>query len=110
MVIRTQNPFLYLHEFIVYHFQLAAAFCVGEFYIHQAEDSLIHATYFLETIVWGFPTAFGVFLAEYLKNPIYSLQAGANSWLPLIGPLSSGIIYCSGTCHNLDIFAQPFNK
>lgn len=49
-----------------------------------------------ETIVWGFPSAFGVFLAEYLKNPVYLSQPGATSLLPLIGSLSTGIIYCSG--------------
>lgn len=50
----------------------------------------------METIVWGFPNAFGVFLNAYLNDPYYSSQDGAASLLPLIGPLSSGIMYCSG--------------
>ncbi|KZP33374.1 MFS general substrate transporter [Athelia psychrophila] len=58
--------------------------------------SFLAAAFLVETIVWGFPSAFGVFLAEYLKNPVYLSQPGATSLLPLIGSLSTGIIYCSG--------------
>jgi hypothetical protein len=54
------------------------------------------AAFFVENIVWGFPNAFGVFLDAYLKDPVYSTQKHANSLLPLIGTLTSGIIYCSG--------------
>lgn len=37
-----------------------------------------------------------VFLAEYLKNPIFAEQRGASTLLPLIGPLCSGLMYGSG--------------
>jgi MCP family monocarboxylic acid transporter-like MFS transporter 10 len=55
------------------------------------------AAFLVEGIVWGFPNAYGVFLAAYLKDPSFSSQKGVDSLLPLIGTLSSGIIYCSGT-------------
>ncbi|KZP31560.1 MFS general substrate transporter [Athelia psychrophila] len=67
-------------------------------------DGGFGACFLKETIVWGFPTAFGVFLAEYLKNPEYLAQPGATSLLPLIGSLSTGIIYCSG------LFIYPFTS
>ncbi|KZP05355.1 MFS general substrate transporter [Athelia psychrophila] len=56
-----------------------------------------------EMIVYGFPMAFGVFLAEYLRNPEYLAQPGATSLLPLIGSLSSGIINFSA-----GLFIYPF--
>ncbi|KIY49211.1 MFS general substrate transporter [Fistulina hepatica ATCC 64428] len=58
--------------------------------------SFLTAAFFIEAIVWGFPNAFGVFLDEYLDNPVYTSQPHAASLLPLVGTLSSGIIYCSG--------------
>lgn len=50
----------------------------------------------VEAVVWGFPNAFGLFLEAYLSDPKFASQPHAASLLPLIGPLSSGIIYCSG--------------
>ncbi|KAK0187747.1 MFS general substrate transporter [Armillaria mellea] len=58
--------------------------------------SFLVAAFFIEGLVWGFPNAFGVFLDGYLNDPSFSSQPHASSLLPLIGPLSSGIIYCSG--------------
>ncbi|KII90896.1 hypothetical protein PLICRDRAFT_39502 [Plicaturopsis crispa FD-325 SS-3] len=57
--------------------------------------SFLAAAFFVEVIVWGFPNAFGVFLDSYLDDPFYASQKSASSLLPLIGPLSSGIMYCS---------------
>jgi hypothetical protein len=42
-----------------------------------------------------------VFLAYYLNDPQYANQKYAASLLPLIGTLSSGIIYCSGMYFDL---------
>ncbi|KII90805.1 hypothetical protein PLICRDRAFT_39395 [Plicaturopsis crispa FD-325 SS-3] len=57
--------------------------------------SFLAAAFFVEVIAWGFPNAFGVFLDSYLDDPFYASQPSAFSLLPLIGPLSSGIMYCS---------------
>ncbi|KAJ7187252.1 MFS general substrate transporter [Mycena filopes] len=73
--------------------------------LHPA-DGGIHAWSFLaaafavEAIVWGFPNAYPVFLDFYLQDPYYASQKSAASLLPLIGTLSSGIIYCSGAFLN----------
>ncbi|KDQ62717.1 hypothetical protein JAAARDRAFT_30613 [Jaapia argillacea MUCL 33604] len=58
--------------------------------------SFLTGAFLVEAIVWGFPNAFGVFLNAYLEDPNWSSQPNARSLLPLIGTLSSGIIYCSG--------------
>jgi MCP family monocarboxylic acid transporter-like MFS transporter 10 len=50
----------------------------------------------VEMIVWGFPTAFGSFLETYLREADIVSQPHATSLLPLIGTLSSGIMYCTG--------------
>ncbi|KAJ1304561.1 hypothetical protein OPQ81_005702 [Rhizoctonia solani] len=48
----------------------------------------------VETLVWGFPNSFGVFLSYYSK--MYQKEKGAELLLPLAGTLCSGLIYCSG--------------
>ncbi|KAJ3720959.1 major facilitator superfamily domain-containing protein [Lentinula raphanica] len=58
--------------------------------------SFLTAAFFVEAIVWGFPNSFGVFLDAYLNDSTYTSQPNANNLLPLIGPVASGIIYCSG--------------
>ncbi|KAI0042596.1 MFS general substrate transporter [Auriscalpium vulgare] len=58
----------------------------------------------IQANVWGFPNAFGVFLKAYLDDPVISGQPHAASILPLIGTLSSGVIYCSGP------FIYPFTS
>lgn len=50
----------------------------------------------MEVVVWGFPTSFGVLLNAYMRDEKYSKQPHAALLLPLIGTLSTGIIYCSG--------------
>ncbi|KZT28398.1 MFS general substrate transporter [Neolentinus lepideus HHB14362 ss-1] len=57
--------------------------------------SFLLAAFFVEAIVWGFPNSFGVFLAAYLNDSRFSSQKDSSSLLPLVGTLSSGIMYCS---------------
>jgi hypothetical protein len=40
--------------------------------------------------------AHSVFLAAYLKDPLYANQPHASALLPLIGPLCTGLMYISG--------------
>ncbi|KAI5825129.1 MFS general substrate transporter [Schizophyllum commune Tattone D] len=54
------------------------------------------AAFVVEAILWSFPFAYGVFLESYLSDPTYTLQKKATSLLPLIGTVSSGIMYCAG--------------
>lgn len=54
------------------------------------------SAFLVEAIVWGIPYSFGIFLDAYNKDPYIANQPGASQLLPLIGNLSSGIIYCSG--------------
>jgi MCP family monocarboxylic acid transporter-like MFS transporter 10 len=58
--------------------------------------SFLTAAFFIEAVVWSFPDAFGVFLNAYLQDPKYATQKNASTLFPLIGTLSSGIMYCSG--------------
>lgn len=58
--------------------------------------SFLVAAFVVEAIVWSFPFAYGVFLESYLSDPVYSSQSHAITLLPLIGTISSGIMYCSG--------------
>jgi hypothetical protein len=45
-------------------------------------------------------------LTAYLQDPRYASQKDATSLLPLIGTLSSGIIYCSGSFRRLIMVKQ----
>ncbi|KII87260.1 hypothetical protein PLICRDRAFT_55241 [Plicaturopsis crispa FD-325 SS-3] len=72
--------------------------------------SFLAAAFFVEAIAWGFPNAFGVFLNAYMKDPVYASQKNAASILPLIGPLSSGTIYCSGVVINPVIARWPHSR
>ncbi|GJE97512.1 MFS general substrate transporter [Phanerochaete sordida] len=47
-------------------------------------------------LVWGLPNASGALLAAYFADPRYAGQPHAADRLPLIGTLSTGILYCSG--------------
>ncbi|KAJ7022772.1 MFS general substrate transporter [Mycena alexandri] len=62
--------------------------------------SFLAAAFVVQAIAWGVPNAYGVFLDSYLQDPRYISQKSATSLLPLIGTLSSGIIYCSGSVVN----------
>ncbi|KAJ6504693.1 major facilitator superfamily domain-containing protein [Mycena vitilis] len=78
---------------------------MSEMTLHSADGgrrawSFLAAAFVVEAIVWGFPNAYGVFLDSYLRDQRFSSQKSATSLLPLIGTLSSGIIYCSGAFIN----------
>ncbi|KAF7348227.1 hypothetical protein MSAN_01776300 [Mycena sanguinolenta] len=72
--------------------------------------SFLAAAFMVEAIVWGFPNAYGVFLDAYLQDPRYASQKNAASLLPLIGTLSSGIIYCSGIVINPIAARYPHHR
>ncbi|KAJ3801192.1 MFS general substrate transporter [Lentinula aff. detonsa] len=72
--------------------------------------SFLTAAFFVQAIVWGFPVSFGVFLDAYLNDTRYTSQPKASSLLPLIGPVSSGIIYCSGPFITPVITRYPYHK
>ncbi|KAL1739211.1 hypothetical protein HDZ31DRAFT_25267, partial [Schizophyllum fasciatum] len=55
--------------------------------------SFLAAAFAVETVVWGFPTAYGTLLDAYLDDPMYSSQSNATSLLALIGPIVSGIMH-----------------
>lgn len=56
--------------------------------------SFLAAAFLVETIVWGFPTAYGTFLSAYLDDPRFASQRQATTLLALVGPVASGIMYC----------------
>ncbi|KAJ7256829.1 major facilitator superfamily domain-containing protein [Mycena haematopus] len=72
--------------------------------------SFLAAAFVVEAIVWGFPNAYGVFLDAYLQDPRYASRKNAASLLPLIGTLSSGIIYCSGPVINPVAARYPHHR
>ncbi|KAF5340127.1 hypothetical protein D9758_013148 [Tetrapyrgos nigripes] len=72
--------------------------------------SYLIAAFFVETIVWGFPETFGVFLEDYLSDPSYASQPNANFLLPLIGPISTGIMYCSSPFLDPLITRYPYYR
>jgi len=65
--------------------------------LRGTDVSQLASAFIVENITWGFPSAFGVFLDAYLKDATYMSQPNAQMLLPLIGTLTSGIMYCSGT-------------
>ncbi|KIM28059.1 hypothetical protein M408DRAFT_24078 [Serendipita vermifera MAFF 305830] len=66
--------------------------------------SFLTAAFLVQTIVLGFPNAYGVILDAYLKDPSFTSQPNAQFILPMIGTLTSGIIYCAGTAAGGAIF------
>ncbi|EIN12813.1 MFS general substrate transporter [Punctularia strigosozonata HHB-11173 SS5] len=66
--------------------------------------------FFVGALVWGFPTAYGIFLVSYTEDPRFRDQKHASSLLPLIGTLSSGIIYCSGPIINPGMARYPQHR
>ncbi|KAG8829067.1 hypothetical protein FRC18_009614 [Serendipita sp. 400] len=69
--------------------------------------SFLFAAFLVELIVWGFPNAFGTFLDAYLRDPTYTSQKNAHLLLPMIGTMTSGIIYCSGPVTYPLIYRYP---
>ncbi|EIW81214.1 MFS general substrate transporter [Coniophora puteana RWD-64-598 SS2] len=72
--------------------------------------SFLAGAFMVETIVWGFSIAYGSFLSEYLADTKYASQSWAATGLPLVGPLSSGIMYCSGFFLYPTIARYPFAR
>ncbi|KAH7907855.1 MFS general substrate transporter [Hygrophoropsis aurantiaca] len=68
------------------------------------------ASFIVEAIVWGYPMAYGTFLNAYLLDPQYASQPQAAISLPIVGPLSSGMIYCSGNVLNPFIGRYPRSR
>ncbi|GJE97515.1 MFS general substrate transporter [Phanerochaete sordida] len=58
--------------------------------------STLAASCLMGLFVFGFPNSAGVLLAAFLEDEIYSSQPNAETILPLIGTLCTGILYCSG--------------
>lgn len=58
--------------------------------------AMLAASSLVGMLVWGFPNSSGVLLAAYLDDPLYKSQKNAETILPLIGTLCTGIMYCSG--------------
>ncbi|KAJ7153057.1 major facilitator superfamily domain-containing protein [Mycena crocata] len=72
--------------------------------------SFLAAAFVVEAIVWGFPSVYGIFLNSYLQDPRYNSQKDAESLLPLIGNLSSGILHCSALVINLITARYPHHR
>ncbi|KAJ7133628.1 major facilitator superfamily domain-containing protein [Mycena epipterygia] len=72
--------------------------------------SFLAAAFVVQAVVWSFPNAYGIFLDSYLQDPRYSSQKSATSLLPLIGTLSSGIIYCSSSVVNPIAARYPHHR
>ncbi|KLO11122.1 MFS general substrate transporter [Schizopora paradoxa] len=58
--------------------------------------SFLAGAFVVQTFIWGIPNSFGVFLNSYMQDARFATQPQARTILPLIGTLSSGIMYCSG--------------
>ncbi|EIM85762.1 MFS general substrate transporter [Stereum hirsutum FP-91666 SS1] len=56
--------------------------------------SFLAGAFVIETIAWGFPSSYGVFLDAYLADSKWASQSRAGYFLPLIGTLSSGLSQC----------------
>ncbi|TFY70620.1 hypothetical protein EVG20_g2379, partial [Dentipellis fragilis] len=57
--------------------------------------SFLIASAVVEALVWSLPFAYGIILSAYLQEPKLASQPHATTLLPLVGTLSSGVIYCS---------------
>ncbi|EJT97393.1 MFS general substrate transporter [Dacryopinax primogenitus] len=57
--------------------------------------SYLLGAFIVETVSWAFPTSWGLFLTAYMADPNFA-SIKAQNLLPLVGTLSSGLMYCSG--------------
>lgn len=55
----------------------------------------------VEAITWSIPFSFGILIGDYLQLDEIASQPNASTLIPLVGTLSSGIIYCSGSFHSM---------
>ncbi|KAF9262951.1 MFS general substrate transporter [Marasmius fiardii PR-910] len=69
--------------------------------------SFLIATFFIDMVIWGFPSSFGIFLDAYRSDPIFQQQKNSQLLLPLIGPLSSGVMYGSAPIINAWMSKYP---
>ncbi|ETW80881.1 MFS monocarboxylate transporter, partial [Heterobasidion irregulare TC 32-1] len=58
--------------------------------------SFLLAAVIIEAHVWCFPLGFGLFLTAYLDEPALVSQPNSSFLLPLIGTLSTGVLYLTG--------------
>ncbi|CCA76287.1 hypothetical protein PIIN_10282 [Serendipita indica DSM 11827] len=83
------------------HFQCGTA------WTNKDVGIVFNTCFFAEMIVWGFPSAFGVFLDAYLRDPRFANQRNARSLLPLTGNLTSGIMFCAGPFAHAVMYRYP---
>ncbi|KAL1714469.1 major facilitator superfamily domain-containing protein [Schizophyllum commune] len=69
--------------------------------------SFLSAAFMVDTVVWGFPSAYGTLLDAYLDDPLYRSQPKASSLLALIGPIVSGVMHCSSPVINPVLYRYP---
>ncbi|KAJ7601155.1 MFS general substrate transporter [Mycena floridula] len=69
--------------------------------------SFLAAAFIVESVIWGYPTAFGIFLDAYLKDATFASQKHATILLPLIGNVATGLMYCSGVALNPILVRYP---
>ncbi|KAI5829952.1 hypothetical protein K523DRAFT_416320 [Schizophyllum commune Tattone D] len=69
--------------------------------------SFLAAAFMVDTVVWGFPSAYGTLLDAYLDDPLYRSQPRATSLLALIGPIVSGVMHCSSPVINPVLYRYP---
>ncbi|KAI0266800.1 major facilitator superfamily domain-containing protein [Gloeopeniophorella convolvens] len=58
--------------------------------------SFLAAAFMIEGLVWTVPFSYGIFLTAYLADPRFASNPHASKLLPLVGTLSSGLMYCTG--------------
>ncbi|KAH0834962.1 hypothetical protein J3R83DRAFT_10670 [Lanmaoa asiatica] len=63
--------------------------------------SFLFAAAVVEAVTWSIPFSFGILIGDYLQLPEIASQPNASTLIPLIGTLSSGIMYCSGSFHSV---------
>ncbi|KAL1740091.1 major facilitator superfamily domain-containing protein [Schizophyllum fasciatum] len=69
--------------------------------------SFLAGAFVVDTVVWGFPTAYGTLLDAYLADPRFGTQPHATSLLALIGPIVSGVMHCASPAINPILYRFP---
>ncbi|KDE05119.1 hypothetical protein MVLG_04462 [Microbotryum lychnidis-dioicae p1A1 Lamole] len=55
----------------------------------------LFVAFIVETVIWGLPSAYGVFLSYYMEEGVHGSTVGAKL-LPLVGACASGTMYLLG--------------
>ncbi|SCZ91026.1 BZ3500_MvSof-1268-A1-R1_Chr1-3g02489 [Microbotryum saponariae] len=55
----------------------------------------LFVAFIVETVIWGLPSAYGVFLSYYMEEGVHGSTVGARL-LPLVGACASGTMYLLG--------------